>query len=126
MDKYERRYRYSLAHEVGHMILHSEIYKQLKFVSADQWKNIMEKFPSNEYGWIEKHAYDFAGLILVPDNHLEERYKINLTRIEKAGYSTEDFDKEILIDFIVPSLSKDFNVSDSVIRRRLKYNDLNT
>jgi Zn-dependent peptidase ImmA (M78 family) len=125
MERYENRYRYTLAHEVGHLILHSNIYKKLEFESIGEWKDIIENFPANEYGWIETHAYDFAGLLLVPEHHLRERYKKAMIKIEKQGYTVNNFNQEILLEFITRSLTNDFNVSESVIRKRLIKENLN-
>ncbi len=123
-ERYERRYRYSLAHEVGHYYLHQDIYKDLKFEKIEEWKDLLEKISPNQYGFCEKHAYDFAGLILVPDGFIENSFNRALTRVEEQGFSVTDFDKEILLEFMLPTISEDFNVSNNVIRKRIKYNDL--
>ncbi|HVT88610.1 MAG TPA: ImmA/IrrE family metallo-endopeptidase [Tepidisphaeraceae bacterium] len=35
------RLRFSLAHELGHLILHPNVYKQMAFTTPNQWKQAM-------------------------------------------------------------------------------------
>ena len=66
-ENFPGRYRFSLAHEVGHRQLHAEFYAQLQFSDIADWKNdICNEIGEKEYGKLEFQAYTFAGLILVP------------------------------------------------------------
>lgn len=56
-----RRYRFSLAHEVGHITLHKELYDASQFQSVREWKHFITEFPADEYTWFEYQAYSFAG-----------------------------------------------------------------
>ena len=62
----ENRYRFTLAHELGHILLHKGFIQSFNFGSRDDWKNAVESINSKSYGSIEAQAYKFAGYLLVP------------------------------------------------------------
>lgn len=110
------RYRFTLAHEIGHFILHKAIYEQYTFKNIDEWKRFVENFPEGEYSWFEWQAYEFAGLILVSFSHLEKRYLYHRKQIKDLGVQNDD----VAIDRTIELLAEDFVVSREVILRRLK------
>jgi len=110
------RYRFTLAHEVGHLILHKDIFEMHRFKTIKEWESFVTKFPLGEYNWFEWQAYEFAGLVLVPDDHLERRLKHHVKRIRSLGID----DDEVIADRAIEFLAGDFIVSKDVIFRRLK------
>lgn len=70
------RYRFTLAHEVGHLVLHSDLYHA--FESDDAWLKFREHIARHDLSSTEYQANTFAGLILVPESAL-------------ATYATEAF-----------------------------------
>ncbi len=109
------RYRFTLAHEVGHFVLHKDIYEKYEFKKTEEWKRIIRDFPEKEYSWFEWQAYEFAGLILVPAGHLDKRYKYHVKQIKALGIQ----DEGVTLDRVIEFLSNDFVVSRDVIQRRL-------
>lgn len=109
------RYRFTLAHEVGHAIMHEGVYKHRGFNTTGYWKDFMETFPENEWSWLEWQANQFAGLVLVPSHHLEKRVKYHSKQIKALGIKNED----VAMDRIVELLTQDFVVSRDVILRRI-------
>jgi len=118
-DRMLNRVRYSLAHEVGHLILHSEIYKKIAYSSVEEWINFFQAIPDNEYYWIEQHAYEFAGRLLVPPDALRCYMSENITRAEEGGFSGWDRSGEAALEYISHSIARHFGVSEQVIARRL-------
>ena len=55
------RYRFTLAHEVGHLVLHKNIYGAETFKTFKQWKEFHNSIPDQEHRWIEYQAYAFGG-----------------------------------------------------------------
>lgn len=108
------RYRYTLAHEIGHLVLHGDIYEKYKFDNIDGWKKFIEEFPEKEYSWFEWQAYEFAGLVLAPFNHMEKRFRYHARQIKALGIQNND----VIIDRIIELLAEDFVVSREVIQRR--------
>ena len=109
------RYRFTLAHEIGHLVLHDNIYKQCKFNKMDEWKEFIENFPEKEYSWLEWQANEFAGLVLVPSHHLKRRLSYHVKQLKALKIENDD----VILDRAIEFLSKDFIVSAEVIRRRL-------
>jgi hypothetical protein len=68
----ENRLRFSVAHEIGHFVLHGDVLKELKFTSVQEylgWRNTQQLGPSPEY-----QADEFAGRLLVPRDVLLKEY----------------------------------------------------
>ncbi len=112
------RYRFTLAHEVGHIILHKEIYSKANFRNIKEWKDFVNSISEKDHRWLEYHAYTFGGLALVPGEHLTERTQYQIERIRKEDISlSENWD--FAWDSIAAQLAKDFEVSSDVIEKRL-------
>lgn len=60
------RYRFSVAHEVGHYILHREFFSSL-VESLEEWRGLS---PGCNYDYVEWQANYFAGCLLAPENEL--------------------------------------------------------
>ena len=66
------RARFTLAHEVGHFVLHKEIFDALPQAdSIEEWAEIYRQIPSRELGWLEAQANKFAACLLIPRSALE-------------------------------------------------------
>lgn len=112
----EKRLRFTLAHEIGHSIMHQEVYKHDEFNTATEWKNFMENFPEKEWSWLEWQANQFAGLVLVPTDHLQKRFKYHTKQIRSLGIENKD----VIKDRTIALLAEDFIVSSGVIQIRLE------
>ena len=53
----ESRYRFTLAHEVGHVWLHGDFYKTLAWNTPAEWKRLIQEIPDREYGFMEWHNF---------------------------------------------------------------------
>ncbi|MFO7447216.1 MAG: ImmA/IrrE family metallo-endopeptidase [Ignavibacteriaceae bacterium] len=112
--------RYSLAHEVGHLILHKDIMDVIRPANIQEWKNVILNIPEKEYNWIEWHAYEFAGRLLFPKERLIQELLAQKTNIKKAyNIFPEILDDDVIKQVSAP-ISKIFQVSDEVISRRIK------
>jgi Zn-dependent peptidase ImmA (M78 family) len=69
------RLRFSLAHEVGHFVLHQKIAKQLKFKTFADFVGHFNDHNGGR-GQLEIEANEFAGRLLVPLGRLKEWYEI--------------------------------------------------
>jgi IrrE N-terminal-like domain len=115
------RYRFSLAHELAHVLIHKDIFAQLKFSTIDGWKSVVSTaIPEEQYSWIEWQAYSLAGLILVPGDALREHFDGMVDEMNLAGISLDDvrFDDDEK-EVFVQHLAKPFEVSSDVIKKRL-------
>jgi len=126
----ENRYRFTLAHELGHVILHKKIFNSYKFSKIEEWKCFYNEVDETSYSWLESQAYNFAGLILVPPIHLKKHFEKIVTKhkpsFESAIYQRLSKNKyqDYFIDLASVSLSTIFNVSTEVITRRIEKDNL--
>lgn len=119
------RYRFSLAHELAHVLLHENIYKHLRFRTVDEWKETMGNFAEKEYNSLEWQAYAFAGLILVPPSALAEHFQSAVAKLPAAGLSLKEAaESDVARHLIESALGRDFLVSAEVIQRRANYDRL--
>lgn len=118
------RYRFSLAHELGHRMLHADVFAQLKFESIGAWKELVAiAIPEKTYGYLEWQASSFAGLVLAPTAELAQEYDKVCRLAERHGLTlTEDL--EVARDLIAAHVAEFFVVSPVVIRRRLEYDGI--
>jgi hypothetical protein len=113
------RYRFSLAHEVAHFLVHKEIWGQLKFSTIAEWKATMASIPEEAYGWIEWQAYCLGGLILVPREALKPLLSDQLAKARAAGIEIDKSDQEAK-KVIESYLGRQyFHVSREVIAKRI-------
>lgn len=68
------RYRFTLAHELGHAVLHRKVYEAAAFSTIKKWKRFIEEIDLQDYEWLEWQGYAFAGLILVPPAPLKKKF----------------------------------------------------
>ncbi len=112
------RYRFTLAHEVGHLWLHENLYRSHIFDSIEEWKEFVQGIPDDNHNWFEWQAYSFAGLLLVPREPLIAEVTSNIELIEKEGISLEK-NWDIAWDYIYTDVAKAFSVSAQVIEKRV-------
>lgn len=121
------RYRFTIAHEIGHAVLHKELYESRRFASAQSWKAFINSIPDEVHGWYEWQAYAFGGLVLVPGDPLREAVTDHLARVisrlkqENIPFATV---RDRAWDIVLEHVAKDFEVSADVIQRRVEKDTL--
>jgi Zn-dependent peptidase ImmA (M78 family) len=123
-ERAQNRLRFSLAHEIGHFILHADIFKKIEYASVDEWMNFFQKIPDDQYTWIEQHAYEFAGRLLVPLDKLKDKLNDAIAMAENAGFDSWDSSGDSTRGFISHAISRFFGVSQQVIEKRLMRENL--
>lgn len=113
------RYRFTLAHEVGHVVLHGEFYRSIGWKRLADWKRLIQDIPEEPYRFMEWHANEFAGLVLVPEVRLQEQVEACRRRIAEHLPGAER-DRDSYPDFLDACLADVFDVSTDVIVRRLR------
>lgn len=124
-ERHENRLRFSCAHEIGHLILHKDLYRQLRFSTVDEWIDLMQKIPEREYSFIEFHANEFAGRLLVPRDALLTSIAGCKDKVKEALKIDKNMDPLMLKEYISSSICKGFGVSAEVISRRIEREQIN-
>lgn len=124
-NRYENRLRFSFAHEIGHFILHKYIYDNFVIYNSKEYYNFITNAPVNEYKSFEWQANEFAGRLLVPPVKLKSELDNIFIKFEENDL-TEILknDPDYILERITPKLSKPFGVSEKVIQRRVKEENL--
>lgn len=118
-DKYlgeiQNRLRFSLAHEIGHFILHRDIYNSFKITSLEKFYHFIDEIPGEQYRFLETQADIFASYLLVPRDRLVIEKEKVLNKLKAKNINVDDFDKELLQSYISEPISRTFGVSPLVI-----------
>lgn len=120
----ENRLRFSVAHEIGHFILHQDVYGRLQHQSIEEWMQFLISIPEPEYNWLESHAYEFAGRLLVPPVALRDALHDAVQLAEQSGFTEWDASGETALGFVANHVRRRFGVSSEVITRRLRIEEL--
>ncbi len=120
----EYRLRFSVAHEIGHLVLHRDIYAGLQHATAVEWFDYISAIPDVEYGWVEWQAYEFAGRLLVPPERLREFFQTAVQTAQAAGYTDWLAADETALDYIATRIAPKFGVSAEVTAKRLRIEKL--
>jgi len=83
-EKYPARFRWTIAHEVGHLLLHRSLYESQRFSKPEEWKKWVGTIPDKQYRWLEAQANMLASRILMPADALAEHFE-NIVALLKNG-----------------------------------------
>ena len=81
-----------------------------------------DMFLDDQYSWIEQHAYEFAGRLLVPPNILHEEFNKQIAVGKEKGFQEWDNSGEDALEYLAHAISvvSSFGVSEQVVVKRLK------
>jgi Zn-dependent peptidase ImmA (M78 family) len=108
------RFRFTIAHEVGHVVLHEPNYRSARFATPEEWKAWINAMSPKMFKRLESQANMFASRILVPVTGLRSVFESYLDRAEAAG-----LDWEASPEVLFQAMAKDFGVAAEVIKYRL-------
>jgi Zn-dependent peptidase ImmA (M78 family) len=114
---FENRARFTIAHEIGHLILHGKLFKELKINSINDLYKLSANISDEDYRWLEYQAYSFASHVLVPKQLLLQELK------RKIGKIPQQESPEIIAP-IAQDLLNIFQVSGEVMLRRLQKEEI--
>lgn len=109
------RYRFSLAHELAHVVMHSDAYKKLEVSNIKDHLSVQNRLISFELKKIEQQAYRFAGCLLLP--------KPSFAPLVNEHF-TEDILTEMTIGeayYAIEEIASTFSVSKDVVRKQLMH-----
>jgi Zn-dependent peptidase ImmA (M78 family) len=106
-DLFESRYRFTVAEEVGHYMLHKDLFAGVK--TPDDYLDAVGKISAKEYGKMDMDAKHLGGAILMP---------AELFRKESLDYATNT--PGITSDVLFKYLAGIFNVSPLAVYHRFR------
>jgi hypothetical protein len=119
-DRMQNRLRFSIAHELGHFVLHRKVYEKIHFSSFEEWQKFVSQIPDDQYRFIEWQAYEFAGRLLVPVERLRIEVKKAIQRSENSGLLKWGNSGSVALEYIASSICRVFGVSSLVVEKRLQ------
>lgn len=125
----EPQFRFTLAHELGHMVLHGDLFRESKIESVASYIDFVSGLGEDEYKLIEAQANDFAGLFLVPSGNLEKHFREQaqtIVRFISSRFKGISKDKYLgqAVELIARRLSPIFNVHFMPIQIRIERDGL--
>ena len=109
------RYNFTVAHELGHIILHSQEYADCN--SIDDFLVAFEAFQSSKK---EEEANTFASLLLLPHKMIYPRIKEYVSNLQTDVVEAMKQDVDSAIEYMATYFCKQFHVSSSALKWRLK------
>jgi len=113
-DKYVARARFSLAHEIGHLVLHKDYYNSHPFDTTDEYINTMQNMTETDNKRLEIQANIFAGYLLMPTPQLDqeiERITISLGGTKNMTIADMQDVRDELVNI--------FEVSEQVVEKQI-------
>jgi hypothetical protein len=118
-NQYNEKYRYTLAHELGHYVLHRGCYDELTFQCVDDYANWRISIPAEEISWFETQGEWFASQLLVPSKQLVDVctsvVKKHKNEFKKLATIPDDIWSYISIE-----IADCFDVNPPVVENRIK------
>ncbi len=114
------RYRFTLAHEIAHLVLHGDALKEVRPRSVAEWKRFVSRLSEKDRGWLEWQAYCFAGLVLVPPTPLAAEYRTAVRMADEEGIEITAHGG-MARQYVATYIGRAFEVSATVVEKRLVY-----
>ncbi|HXX33756.1 MAG TPA: ImmA/IrrE family metallo-endopeptidase [Thermodesulfobacteriota bacterium] len=119
------RYRFTLAHEIGHYVFHSDLIASFHPQSVADWSKFILAVDEETYDWLEWQAYSFAAAVLVPRVSLKQNFRKELKSLQpkidfirSRGLSAEA-SQDYIVNAIATKLIGIYDVSADVLNRRI-------
>ncbi len=113
-ERRHNRLRFSLAHEIGHFVLHKKIYTDFNIKTLEDYYKLNKDIPQEQYGYLETQANKFANYLLIPRKILIIERKKELKKRGNPAWFKK-LDTKTLNSYCAIPLSKIFKVSDEVV-----------
>jgi len=115
-ERFENRLRFTFAHEIGHYILHKNIYNSFEVKEIKDYYNLFKDIPQIQYNKLETQAMMFASYLLIPRETLVfQRSKILKTYDSIARDKMRNIDERTLNSYLANPLSNIFGVSGTAL-----------
>ncbi len=108
--RFERKYRFTLAEELAHFLVHRDLFAQCRTIEARL--RIEGLLDEQTRAFMESNAKALASAILMPKSAVE-------ALVENLAGKLVDQRGHILVDQIVAALAREHNVSFQAARRRM-------
>lgn len=112
-------YRYSVAHEIGHYVLHREwLEKVWQLIgSVEDWQRVILNQSEDDYQWMEGQAEEFASYLLAPEEVFEPFLATQVSKIESVDVPLQSED---ILPYLANPVGEFFGMSNSAAQARIR------
>lgn len=102
-------------------------YDSKPFESIEEYLDFMDQLQADadQFKWYEIQAHNFAGLILVPPDPLKKSVERHAAALKKQ-FKEPVMDLESAWSYMASAIADEFQVSASVIEKRIMFDSLKT
>jgi hypothetical protein len=119
-EQLNEKYRFTIAHELGHYILHKSFYEKLPlFEEADDYIKWRLSIPREDITWFETHGDWFAEQVLVPTAPLENICREVVDKYKRI-FTKMDTIPDDVWSYISNEVATFFDVNPPVVEIRIK------
>ena len=115
-SKQPQRIRFTIAEEIGHLILHKDWYLKNGPPSDKSYLDWQENLDVKRYEYIERQAKTFASMVLIPESELDIRWN-KYCSIYKISSPCSFFD----LSDTFPEFATEFDVTPESMLVRLNF-----
>ncbi len=119
----QNRYRFSLAHEIAHYVLHRKLFTPYPVHSLEGYLAFRARISAYAYDRLELQANCMARFMLVPRALLSTEFNEAKNRARRAGFALER-NWAVGIQYVSAWLGRRFQVSPAVVAIRLEHDHL--
>lgn len=123
-ERSKNRYRFSIAHELGHFVLHSNLFKNTGITTIEEWAQFLHDIPEDQKDYLEAQANKFAAHLLIPQNLLIKELTNYKPQIEKYLELFPKADSSDTVSFIAPKLAPKYGVSEQTMEIRINNSNI--
>jgi hypothetical protein len=112
-------YRFSVAHEIGHYVLHREWLRGVwaLYDSVESWKQVVASRSDSDYGWLEAQADEFASYLLAPEQVFDPLLETQLALLDGQ---LDTLQADDIIPYLANPISSQFGMSSSAAQARIR------
>lgn len=118
-SQFNEKYRYTLAHELGHYALHKACYEDLPFRTPDEYVKWRLSLSQEDVSWFETQGEWFAGQLLVPTVQLESVCKAVVIKYQETFKKFAKMPDDVW-SYISNEVATHFDVNPPVVEIRIK------
>jgi len=118
-SQFNEKYRYTLAHELGHYVLHKACYEDLPFRTPDEYVKWRLSLSQGDISWFETQGEWFAGQLLVPTVQLENVCKTVVAKYQETFKKFARMPDDVW-SYISNEIATHFDVNPPVVEIRIK------
>jgi len=119
-NSFQNRLRFTIAHEIGHFVLHEDVYRSVNFSSVEEWAEFFDTIPSDKYSWLEWQADEFAGRLLIEGDLLKEKFEEAKKKLTGTPYEHLNPLPEPVVEYMSEEIGRFFGVSYQPVIIRLQ------